>query len=275
VITALRSAAVASDGTARYSVTADDGAAFEAVFQPWRGDSTICMSAQAGCGYGCAHCATTYADVQFRRSLTADEIVDTVTRIAAVHGDGRVRTVDFSGTGDASRNWVAVSEALRRLRVTGVCRTVGVTSVAPQRWVRQLLASDETHWPDELLFSLHGATREARRLVVTNGEDPARAIDGWSDVAVRGSVTLSYVMHEGNTRQNDLEALVGLLGPHEGFSGLRLTPLNGVAGIALVPAQDPDGFVTAVRDALPAWQVRTVDPMGLDVDAGCGQLRVR
>lgn len=275
MITALRPAAVAADGTSRWSVSTDDGAAFEAVFQPWPGDSTICMSAQAGCGFGCAHCATTYADVQFRRSLTADEIVDTVTRIARVHGDGRVRTVDFSGTGDASRNWVAVADAVRRLRVAAVCRTVGITSVAPQRWVRQLLASDETHWPDELLVSLHGATREARRLVVTNGEDPARAIGGWSDVATRGSVTLAYVMHEGNTRSRDLQALVGLLGPHDGFSGLRLTPLNAVAGIPLVPARDPAGFVTAVREALPSWQVRTVDPIGLDVEAGCGQLRVR
>jgi 23S rRNA (adenine2503-C2)-methyltransferase len=275
VITALRPAAVAADGTSRWSVSTDDGAAFEAVFQPWPGDSTICMSAQAGCGFGCAHCATTYADVQFRRSLTADEIVDTVVRIAAAHGDGRVRTVDFSGTGDASRNWVAVTEAIDRLRTADVCRSVGVTSVAPQRWIRQLLDSDESQWPDDLLFSLHGATRESRRLVVTNGEDPARAIGAWSDVAARGSVTLNHVMHEGNTRPADLEALVGLLGPHEGFSGLRLTPLNGVAGIPLVPAPDPDGFVAALRDSLPSWQVRTVDPMGLDVEAGCGQLRVR
>jgi 23S rRNA (adenine2503-C2)-methyltransferase len=275
VITALRPAAVAGDGTSRYAVSAHDGAAFEAVFQPWPDDPTICMSAQAGCGFGCAHCATTYADVQFRRSLTADEIVDTVTRIAAVHGDGRVRTVDFSGTGDASRNWAAVSEAVRRIRDAGVCWSVGVTTVAPQRWVRQLLASDDSHWPDELLFSLHGATRESRRLVVTNGEDPARAIDGWREVAARGSVTLNYVLHEGNTQDSDIEALVGLLGPRDGFSGLRLTPLNGVAGIPLMPAQDAGSFVAALRGALPRWDVRLVDPIGLDADAGCGQLHVR
>ncbi len=275
MITALRPAAVAGDGTARYAVTTHDGAAFEAVYQPRPDDPTICMSAQAGCGYGCTHCATTYADVQFRRSLDADEIVDTVTRIASAHGDGQVRTVDFSGTGDASRNWAAVSEAVRRMREAGLCRSVGVTSVAPQRWIRQLLATDETQWPDELLFSLHGPTRESRRLVVTNGEDPARAMAGWCDVAARKSVTLSYVLHDGNTRAADLEALVGLLGPHEGFAGLRLTPLNGVAGVPLLPASDPKSFVAAVRDALPSWAVRTVDPIGLDVDAACGQLRVR
>jgi 23S rRNA (adenine2503-C2)-methyltransferase len=275
VITALRHAAVAADGTSRWSVSTDDGAAFEAVFQPWPGDPTICMSAQVGCGFGCAHCATTYADVQFRRSLSADEIVDTIAHIAAADGDGEVRTVDFSGTGDASRNWAAVSEAIRRIRAAGVCRSVAVTSVAPQRWVRQLLASDESLWPDELLVSLHGPTLESRRLVVTNGEDPVRAIGGWCDVAARGSVTLNYVMHEANTGPGDVEALVDLLGPHEGFSGLRVTPLNGVAGLPLAPAPDPDRFVAAVRDALAAWQVRTVDPLGLDVEAGCGQLGVR
>ena len=275
MIAALRPAAVADDGTTRYSVVTDDAVAFEAVFQPWPADPTVCMSAQAGCGFGCAHCATTYSEVRFQRSLTGDEIVEVVAAIAARHSAGSVRTVDFSGTGDSSRNWAAVSDAVRRLRADGVCRSVIVTSVAPQRWVRQLLESDSARWPDEFLFSLHGPTRDSRRLVVTNGEDPARAIAGWHAVARRASVMLNYVMHEGNTRPADVADLVGLLGPHDCFTALRLTPLNAVAGSPLVPVADPSSFVDQVRAGLPAWDVRVVDPIGLDADAGCGQLRAR
>lgn len=275
MISRLDSAAVAADGTTRYAAVADDGAAFELVFQPWPGDPTVCMSSQAGCGFGCQHCATTYAPISFQRSLTAQEIVDAVTRVVGQHGPTGVQTVDFSGIGDSSRNWGAVAEASQQLLANGTCRKVAVTSVAPQSWVAMLLAGDDPWWPSRFMFSLHGATRAARRMVVTYAEDPARAITGWEAVAERCPVTLNYTMHDRNTGPDDVAALVALLGARSAFAELQLSPLNPVTGSPVRPVSHPEHFIEQVRHGLPGWNVTVFQPLGTDVEAGCGQLRVR
>lgn len=275
MISTLHCAAVSADGTTRYAATADDGAAFELVFQPWPGDEAVCMSSQAGCGFGCQHCATTYAPVSFQRSLTADEIVDAVTRVVGGHGAAGVRTVDFSGIGDSSRNWTAVSEAARRLVASAACQQVAVTSIAPQSWVSRLLASHDTWWPSRFMFSLHGATLGTRRMVITFAEDPVRALTGWQAVASRCPVTLNYTMHHRNTGPGDVRALIALLGGPNDFTELQLSPLNAVPGSPVTPVQDPEHFIDQVRDGLPDWNVTVFNPLGTDVDAGCGQLRVR
>jgi len=274
MISRLDPAAVAADGTTRYAAVADDDAAFELVFQPWPGDETVCMSSQAGCGFGCLHCATTYAPISFQRSLTVQEIVDAVTRVADRHSPTGLRTVDFSGIGDSSRNWSAVAEASQQLLANATCRQIVVTSVAPQSWVAMLLARDDPWWPTRFMFSLHGATRATRRLVVTHGEDPARAITGWQAVAARCPVTLNYAMHERNTGPDDVSALVALLSGRA-FAELQLSPLNAVSGSSVIPVPDPTHFIDQVRHGLPDWDVTVFQPLGTDVEAGCGQLRVR
>lgn len=275
MIKTLYSVAVAPDGTTRYAAVADDGAAFELVFQPWPGDETICMSAQAGCGFACAHCATTYAPISFQRSLTADEIVDAVSRVVCLHSAVGVRTVDFSGIGDSSRNWVAVSEAARRLIASSACRQVAVTSIAPQSWVAKLVAGDDSWLPTRFMFSLHGATRATRRMVITYAEDPASAIAGWQALAARCPVTLNYTMHDRNTGPDDVRALIDLLSGRSAFADLQLSPLNAVTGSPVTPVPDPQHFIDQVRHGLPDWTITVFQPLGTDVEAGCGQLRVR
>jgi 23S rRNA (adenine2503-C2)-methyltransferase len=275
MIRTLYPVAVAPDGTTRYAAVADDGAAFELVYQPWPGDATVCMSSQAGCGFACAHCATTYAPISFQRSLTADEIVDAVTRVMCHHRTVGVRTVDFSGIGDSSRNWAAVSQASRRLLASEACRQVAVTSIAPQSWVAKLLSGGDSWLPTRFMFSLHGATRSARRMVITYAEDPAAAMPGWQAVAARCPVTLNYTMHDRNTGPDDVRSLIALLSGRSAFAELQLSPLNAVTGSPVTPVPDPQHFIDQVRDGLPGWNVTVFQPLGTDVEAGCGQLRVR
>lgn len=260
-----------ADGAARY-VVAGAGVSFEVVHYAWRDREAVCASAQAGCGFGCRHCATTFAPVPFQRSLTAEEIAASIRLVLADRGRSRVRTVDFSGIGDASRNWESVSAAAQGLLEDGVAQRITVTSVAPQRWVRARLAGG---WlPAKVRISLHGATRDARRTVVTHGDDPVRVVGLWEQLAARIPVELNYVLHSGNTGPDDVCALRDLLGGRR-FASLRLSPLNPVVGSALEPAPDPRWFVAAVRAALPHWTVEEFHPLGSDVLAACGQLRVR
>lgn len=271
MVLTVRGPFTSADGAARY-VLSGDGASFEVVHYQWADRDAICASSQAGCGFGCRHCATTYAPVQFQRSLTAEEIVASVVLVLADRGRAAVRTVDFSGIGDASRNWDAVARAGQELLDCGAARRITLTSVAPQRWVRARVAGG---WlPAKVRISLHGATREARRRVVTNGDDPVRVVSLWEQLAARVPVELNYVMHAQNTSPQDVRDLARLLAGRR-FAALRLSPLNPVAGSPLAPCNDPGPFALAVREALPGWDVEQFHPLGGQAQAACGQLRVR
>lgn len=261
------------DGAARY-VLAGAGVTFEVVHYEWsdRGRDAVCISAQAGCGYGCQHCATTFSPVPFQRSLTTEEMVASVRLVLADRGLEKVATVDVSGIGDPSRNWEAVAAACQILLDGGHAERVTITTVAPQRWVRARL--DGGWLPAKVRISLHGATRDARRLIVTHGDDPARVVGVWEQLAAEVAVELNYVMHAGNTHPQDVVDLAALLDGRR-FAALRLCPLNPVAGSPVRPCPDPAGFAAAVRAALPNWAVEEFTPLGASVSAACGQLRVR
>lgn len=261
-----------ADGAARLVLRAADGAAFEVVAYQLADHDALCLSAQAGCGYSCRHCATTFAEVAFQRSLTCEELVASAETALRAIGWDRVRTIDFSGIGDASRNWANVSAASQELLQQGRCSRVTVTSVAPQRWVRDRIAGG---WlPDKVRISLHGATRERRRLVVTHGDDPVRVIGLWEQLAARVPVELNYVLHAGNTSAADADAVLELLSGRR-FAALRLTPLTEVPGSELVPVADAHAFATALRSRLPDLPVEWFQPLGVSAEAACGQLRVR
>lgn len=259
------------DGATRYVVRGHD-VAFEVVHYAADGWDAVCASSQAGCGFGCRHCATTYAPVGFQRSLSAEEMVGSVRLVLADRGRTAVRTVDFSGIGDPSRNWDAVAEAGQRLLADGAARRITVTTVAPQRWVRARTAGG---WlPAKVRISLHGPTLASRRLVVTHGDDPQRVIGLWEQLAALVPVELNYVLHDANTSSSDVAALADLLSGRR-FAALRLSPLNPVEGSPLRPCPDLGAAAEAIRLALPGWRVEMFRPLGGGVDAACGQLRVR
>ena len=67
---------VSKDGSRKYLLEYHDGISVETVGMPRRNKLSVCVSTQAGCGMGCAFCATGLNGL--KRSLTAQEIVDQV-----------------------------------------------------------------------------------------------------------------------------------------------------------------------------------------------------
>lgn len=70
------------DGSAKYLFELSDGERIESVLLPDEDRETLCISSQVGCPMGCAFCAT--GRIQFRRNLTAGEIVDQVETVCSV-----------------------------------------------------------------------------------------------------------------------------------------------------------------------------------------------
>ena len=64
------------DGTVKFLFELSDGETIESVLIPEVHRLTLCISTQAGCGFGCAFCAT--ALMGLKRNLRASEIVDQV-----------------------------------------------------------------------------------------------------------------------------------------------------------------------------------------------------
>ena len=81
-----------------------DGASIESVLIPEARRLTLCISTQAGCGFGCAFCAT--ALLGLKRNLTASEIVDQILEASrTLSGDGRITHVVLMGMGEPLANY--------------------------------------------------------------------------------------------------------------------------------------------------------------------------
>ena len=104
---------VSVDGSRKYLLELEDGVCVECVGMPSpSGRLAVCASTQAGCGMGCAFCAT--GATGLARSLTADEIYDQVMHVSDDFAS-RVTSVVLMGQGEPFANYDATMAALRRL----------------------------------------------------------------------------------------------------------------------------------------------------------------
>lgn len=102
----------AGDGVRKLLLECRDGEKIESVIIPARDRSTVCVSTQAGCGFGCIFCAT--GKCGFDRNLEAGEIVGQFMAAAAV-SQMRLTNIVFMGMGEPFANYDNVLKAIRIL----------------------------------------------------------------------------------------------------------------------------------------------------------------
>ena len=103
---------LSTDGSRKYLLRFSDGVSVECVGMPSKGKLTACASSQAGCGIGCAFCATGMSGLT--RSLSAGEIYEQVMHVRDDFGR-RVTSVVLMGQGEPFANYTETLAALRRL----------------------------------------------------------------------------------------------------------------------------------------------------------------
>ena len=102
------------DGTVKFLFGLKDNESIESVLIPESHRLTLCISTQAGCGLGCAFCAT--AVLGLKRNLTAAEIVDQVIEAARTLGpEQRLTHIVLMGMGEPLANYAHVVRALEIL----------------------------------------------------------------------------------------------------------------------------------------------------------------
>ncbi len=303
----------ARDTTRKFLWRLDDHSLIESVLIPANpglygepGDRhTLCVSTQVGCAYGCKFCASGLEG--WKRNLRTEEIVEQVLAVERVSGaTGHVpvehgappaagdrrdasritshvsRFVDnlvIMGMGEPLANYENLLKALKILNAPwgggiGARKiTVSTSGLAPQI----IRLAEEPH-QFRLAVSLHGATDDTRsRIMPVNRKYPLRELIAaceYYQQKRKRMITFEYILIAGvNDQLSEVEPLAQLARRLE--AKVNLIPYNTVEGL---PWQRPGD--EAQERFLAALQQRKVTATlrrekGHDIDAACGQLRLR
>lgn len=255
-----------------------DAQEVETVVMGYPGRTTACISTQAGCAMGCVFCAT--GQMGFVRNLRPGEIVAQVLaaqRLLRERGGPGVRNLVLMGMGEPLLNYDAVMQALRivtdrRGLNIGPSR-ISISTVGVVPGIQRLALEPAAY---HLAVSLHAATDAARSaLVPINARWPLGALmEACRDYSARTGrrVFFGWTLIAGrNDRPEDARQVIELLRGQDAH--LNLIRLNSTREFDGHSASDAaaDAFRGQIRAAGIPCTLRQF--RGVDVDAGCGQLR--
>jgi 23S rRNA (adenine2503-C2)-methyltransferase len=267
---------VSRDGTAKRLYKLHDGQLIESVMMPYEDDRrTACISTQAGCAMGCVFCAT--GQMGFSRHLTSTEIFEQAMRFAIeleAQGD-RLSNVVLMGMGEPFHNYDSAVTAIRRLMEDlGIgARHITVSTVG---LVPQIRRFAEEGLQVKLAISLHAATDAERvSLLPVNKRWPlADLIDACREYIDKTGrrVTFEWAAIQG---ENDTPEQANALGKllKGMLCHVNIIPLNPTGGYHHGPAAGEriDQFIDTLATYGVSATVRV--RRGIDIDAGCGQLK--
>lgn len=267
------------DGSVRYLFTLRDGKQTEAVFMPYAGRRTVCISSMVGCPAGCAFCAT--GALGFGRNLTRGEIVAQLVEVARHEGvpPTSIRNVVLMGMGEALLNYDNAIGAIRSyidpLGLDMSPRRITLSTVGLPNRIRKLMGEG---LPLVLAVSLHAPDQETRQRIIPTAlahtvPDIIDALREWQSTIGR-RITIEYTMLEGvNDHEWQADKLAELV---KGLTiHVNLIPFN--------PWTD-SGFSGTPRARLSAFQQRLAAKgvsvsvrfsRGRDAGAACGQLALQ
>ncbi|HNQ98536.1 MAG TPA: 23S rRNA (adenine(2503)-C(2))-methyltransferase RlmN [Trueperaceae bacterium] len=267
------------DGSVRYLFTLRDGKQTEAVYMPYAGRRTVCLSSMVGCPAGCAFCAT--GALGFGRNLTRGEIVGQLVEVARQEGlePTEVRNVVLMGMGEALLNYDNAIGAIRTfIDPDGLDmspRRITLSTVGLPSRMRKLASEG---LPLVLAVSLHAPDQETRQRIIPTAlansvTDIVAAMHDWQRATSR-RVTIEYTMLEGvndHPWQADMlaELLVGLT------SHVNLIPFNPWTGSGFSGTQRPRLAQFQRRLEARGVGVSVRFSRGRDAGAACGQLALQ
>lgn len=237
---------------------------------------TLCVSSQVGCAYGCKFCASGLEG--WKRNLTPGEIVAQILEAERIAGH-RVDNLVFMGMGEPLANYKNLLIALDHINTPDGLNigarhiTISTSGLAPV--IRKL--ADHPR-PFRLAISLHGATDPIRdRIMPVNAKYPlAELLDACAEFQAKKNkmITFEYILIDGvNDQPDQAEAL----SQHalRLRAKVNLIPYNTVEGL---PWKRPaNNTMRRFQSILRARGVTATIRLekGHDIDAACGQLRLR
>jgi 23S rRNA (adenine2503-C2)-methyltransferase len=154
----------APDRTTKFAFRMHDGPVIESVFIPHKERATVCVSSQAGCGFGCAFCASGAEGLE--RNLSTAEIVEQVLAVQR-EAKRRITNVVFMGMGEPLSNYDNVMKAVRMLndpKLMGIAaRHIAISTCGLPRQIHRLAGENiQVH----LAVSLHAPNDSVRDMLM-------------------------------------------------------------------------------------------------------------
>lgn len=285
--------AISKDGTRKRAYELRDGQLIESVLMgPYKdGRYTACISSQAGCAMGCVFCAT--GQMGFARQLSSDEIFEQVSRFASDlkrenDASKRLSNIVFMGMGEPLANYRNVVNAVNRINSElGIgARKITVSTVGVVPSIKRLY-SENTEMPQvRLAVSLHCANDEERtKLLPANARygglsELMTTLREYIDTTGR-RVTLEWALI---SHQNDgldtARQLGNLVRKHKlrrdmvHVNVIPLNPTEGFEGAKPSSAKRVNAFCDCLKNDFGIAATPRVR-RGIDIDAGCGQLKAK
>jgi len=267
-----------SDETKKILFEAKDKNFIEAVLIPAKGRVTGCISTQVGCKFACRFCAS--GILGFKRNLTCAEIIEEILFLKNNHKEKKLTHLVFMGTGEPLDNYDNVLKAIRIINSASAlnigARRITISTCGIIPGIMKLMHEG---LQIELSISLHAADDKTRSLLLpVNKKYPLaelmRACKEYSDKTGR-QITFEYILIKGiNSGLQNARDLVKIL------RGLRLCKVNLIPAnpVPELKVQPPDKReITLFKDCLLKSGINTTlrKPRGQDIEAACGQLRLR
>ncbi len=267
-----------SDGTLKFLFELPDKNLVEAVNIPAARRITGCISSQAGCKFNCNFCASGLKG--FKRNLTIGEILDEVLYLKNNVLGGQLTHIVFMGTGEPLDNYENVLGAIRLINSPlafniGARRiTISTCGIIPA--IKRLENED---LQIELSISLHAADDKTRsQLMPVNNKYPLAAlIECCQEYIAKTNrqITFEYILIKGvNADLAAAQSLVRLLKDLR-LAKVNLIPANSVPESKII---SPDNTqINFFKEYLfkAGLNVTLRSKRGQDIDAACGQLRLK
>lgn len=269
----------AKDGTVKYLMRMTDGECVESVFMRYEHGNTVCVSCQAGCRMGCKFCASTLRGKA--RDLTAGEILGQIAVIQRDTGE-RVGGLVMMGIGEPLDNYDNTVRFLRLISSPdGLNIGLRHISVSTCGLIPGIKKLSEEGLPVTLSISLHASNDERRSsLMPVNKKYPISELMGACREYFEKTgrrVSFEYTLISGeNDSEKDAKALAALLKKGmKGPSHINLIMLNKVdeTGFSAPDRKGAERFRDLLCDLGMNATIRR--RLGSDIDASCGQLRLK
>ena len=265
------------DGAEKLLFELMDKNLIEAVIIPTQYRVTGCISSQAGCRFKCLFCASG-ASV-FRRNLTCAEIIEEALFLKDNSQDKKLTHLVLMGIGEPLDNYGNVIKAIRiinskyALNIGARRITISTCGIIP---AIQKLANEGLQI--ELSISLHAADNKTRsEIMPINKKYPLKDLIGaCREYAgkTKRQVTFEYVLIK--NLNSDLQSAKNLSKILKGFEcKVNLIPANSIRELNI---ESPNKLeILLFKDYLSKSGVNVTlrRPRGEDIDAACGQLRLR
>ena len=269
---------VSSDGTRKYLFRLNDGSFIETVLMNHEYGLSVCVSTQVGCNMGCAFCASGLNKKV--RNLETDEIVLQVSMIDEIMKkmDKRVSHVVVMGIGEPFDNYNNVIKFLRiindpkGIEIGSRHITVSTCGIVPK-----IIEYSDFDLQVNLAVSLHFANNEKRSkyMKINQVYDLSALMDSLKYYFSKTNrrITFEYILiNDVNDSIDDAKKLVKLIKGMNCY--VNLIPMNSTVNEFSRSTEEKSKKFFEVLNSNHI-NVTLRKEQGHDIDAACGQLRIK